>query len=197
MVTCSKNKLIAFIILIILNLTLNNIPTYAQESFSSIKEKKISYIDFLLLKFENKLINRRQILMNQMFATRVQYSSVGVGVEYDEKEEEIIINIVAVMDKNRYRKKKYEQKISDCNIVRNLIFYNKTGYKFFTQKRNSILTTSRMKTVFKEVFFKNLSINQKEIDFLINNMFVKVKVIHPINKTELMCSGQVNDSELK
>ena len=72
MVTCSKNKLIAFIILIILNLTLNNIPTYAQESFSSIKEKKISYIDFLLLKFENKLINRRQILMNQMFATRDQ-----------------------------------------------------------------------------------------------------------------------------
>ena len=91
----------------------------------------------------------------------------------------------------------YEPKISDCNIVRNLIFYNKTGYKFFTQKRNSILTVSKMNTTFREVFFKNLSINQKEIDFLINNMVVKVKVIHPINKTELICSGQVNDSELK
>ena len=57
-----------------------------------------------------------------MLATRVQYSDVGTQVNLDNKKEEIFINIYAIMDKNRYSKKRYEQKLSDCNQVRNLIF---------------------------------------------------------------------------
>ena len=101
------------------------------------------------------------------------------------------------MDKYRYSKKKYRQKLSDCNQVRNLILYKKTGYKFFTQKRDPYLSKDEMENIFKEVFFNNLSFSDKEIEFLTNNMFINVTIFHPINKTELICSGKINDYELK
>ena len=53
------------------------------------------------------------------------------------------------MDRNRYKKKRYEQKLSDCNQVRNLIFYGKTGYSFFTQKRSNILSEGDMEEIFE------------------------------------------------
>ena len=101
------------------------------------------------------------------------------------------------MDKNRYSKKKYKQKLSDCNQVRNLIFYKRQGYKFFTQKRDPALSQSVMEDIFKEVFFKNIDFNEKEINFLLDKMFVNITIFHPIKKRELSCYGKVNDYELK
>ena len=101
------------------------------------------------------------------------------------------------MDKMRYQKKKYVQKISDCNQVRNLIFYNKHGYKFFTQKRDPNLSIEKMKSIFKEVFFENLNFNDEEIKFLMKKMFIKITILHPILKKELSCYGKINDYELK
>ena len=101
------------------------------------------------------------------------------------------------MDKNRYSKKRYEQKLSDCNQVRNLIFYQKLGYKFFTQKRDPALSQGIMEDIFKEVFFNNINFNEKEINFLLDKMFVNVTILHPIKKRELSCYGKVNDYELK
>ena len=131
-----------------------------------------------------------------MLATRVQYSNIGIGVDFDNKREKILIKIYAVMDKNRYSKKKYNQKLSDCNQVRNLIFYKRQGYKFFTQKRDPALSQSVMEDIFKEVFFNNLSFDEKEIEFLLDNMFVDVTILHPVKKKELSCSGKVNAYEL-
>ena len=131
-----------------------------------------------------------------MLATRVQYSNIGIGVDFDNKREKISIKIYAVMDKNRYSKKKYKQKLSDCNQVRNLIFYKRQGYKFFTQKRDPALSQSAMEDIFKEVFFNNLSFDEKEIEFLLDNMFVDVTILHPVKKKELSCSGKVNAYEL-
>ena len=101
------------------------------------------------------------------------------------------------MDKHRYSKKKYKQKLSDCNQVRNLIFYRKHGYRFFTQKRDTSLSAELMTDIFIEVFFNNINFNDKEIDFLIDKMFINVTIFHPINNKELSCSGKVNDYELK
>ena len=53
-----------------------------------------------------------------------------------------------------------------------------------------------MEDIFKDAFFNNLSFDEREIEFLTNKMFVNVSVIHPINKTELNCSGKANDYEL-
>ena len=195
METCKKKIILKIILSIFLIFTNINL-SFAEATFEEIERKKVSFLDFFLLKFENTLIRRSHILSAQMIATRVQYSNVGTKVEYNKDTKKIIINLYAVMDKNRYSKKKYKQKLSDCNQVRNLIFYRKQGYKFFTQKRDPMLSEDLMADIFKEAFFNNVSLNDKEIDFLLDKMFVNVSVIHHINKTELTCGGKANDYDL-
>ena len=192
-----KNKLINcfFVTLFVYILAINS--SNAAVNFKSFEKKQTPYLEFLLLKLENKLINRTGVLSSEVFPTRVQYSYVGIGINYDKTNNKIDINIQAIMDKHRYTKKKYKQKLSDCNIVRNLIFYQKTGYRFFTQKRDLYFSEGMMKKIFIEAFLNNLNLDENEIHFLLDNMFVKVKIIHPVNRTELICTGKVNDFELQ
>ena len=195
MVICKKKIIINIILSVLLILAVIK-PGYAELNFKSFKTKKVSYLDFFFLKFENTLTKRSQILRRQLFATRVQYSNIGIQVDFDNKKEKISVNIYAIMDKNRYLKKNYAQKLSDCNQVRNLIFYQKHGYKFFTQKRDPALSQGVMEDIFKDVFFSNLSFDEREIEFLLNKMFVNVTILHPVKKKELSCSGKINDYEL-
>ena len=153
-----KKKILNIILSLFLIFIFTNF-SYGSQTLEQLKNKKVSYLDFFLLKFENTLSKRAQVLRRQFLATRVQYSDVGTQVNLDNKKEEIIVNIYAIMDKNRYSKKRYEQKLSDCNQVRNLIFYQKLGYKFFTQKRDPALSQGVMEDIFKEVFFNNVSFN--------------------------------------
>jgi len=139
------------------------------------------------------LFRRAQTLRAQVIPTRVQYSYIKTSVNYLKKEKRINMKIYTVMDKKRYSNKKYIQKLRDCNQVRNLIFYNKTGYTFLKQKRNPSLSEGVMTDIFREVFFSNFDFANKEENFLINNMFVEVTILHPILKKELTCSGKVND----
>ena len=192
----NKRGLIKIFVAILIAVLLSN-SSYANVSFNSFEKKQTSYLEFLLLKLENKLINRAQILQNQHYATRVQYSNVGIDVNYIKTENKVLIEITAIMDKYRYSKKRYKQKLSDCNVVRNLIFYQKYGYKFFTQKRDPILSEGIMRDTFKKIFLNNLTVSKKEMEFLINNMFVRVNVIHPVDKTKLTCSGGITDYELQ
>ena len=171
--------------------------SFADINFNNLENKKVSYLDFFLLKYESALIRKAGILANQIFVTRVQYSNIGVRIKYLKKKKEIHTELYAIMDKNRYSKKKYNQKISDCNQVRNLMFYKKTGYTLFKQKRDPNLSTDIMKDLFKENFFNDVRFTDKEIDFLLDKMLIKVTVFHPVNKTELSCSGKINDYELK
>ena len=195
MAICKKKFLNIILSLFLIFIFTNS--SYGSQIFKQLENKKVSYLDFFLLKFENTLSKRAQVLRRQLLATRVQYSDVGTQVNLDNKKEEIFINIYAIMDKNRYSKKRYEQKLSDCNQVRNLIFYQKLGYKFFTQKRDPALSQGIMEDIFKEVFFNNINFNEKEINFLLDKMFVNVTILHPIKKRELSCYGKVNDYELK
>ena len=195
MVTCEKKIIINIILSVLLILAVIK-PGYAELNFKSFETKKVSYLDFFLLKFENTITKRSRVLKRQLFATRVQYSNIGIQVDFDNKKEKITVNIYAIMDKNRYSKKNYKQKLSDCNQVRNLIFYQKHGYKFFTQKRDPALSQGVMKDIFKDAFFNNHSFNEREIKFLLNRMFVNVTIFHPLKKKELFCSGKVNDYEL-
>ena len=195
MVICEKKIIINIILSVLLILAVIK-PGYAEINFKSFETKKVSYLDFFLLKFENTITKRSRVLKRQLFATRVQYSNIGIQVDFDNKKEKITVNIYAIMDKNRYSKKNYKQKLSDCNQVRNLIFYQKHGYKFFTQKRDPALSQGVMKDIFKDAFFNNHSFNEREIKFLLNKMFVNVTIFHPLKKKELFCSGKVNDYEL-
>ena len=195
MVICEKKIIINIILSVLLILAVIK-PGYAEINFKSFETKKVSYLDFFLLKFENTITKRSRVLKRQLFATRVQYSNIGIQVDFDNKKEKITVNIYAIMDKNRYSKKNYKQKLSDCNQVRNLIFYQKHGYKFFTQKRDPVLSQGVMEDIFKDAFLNNLSFNEREIKFLLNRMFVNVTIFHPLKKKELFCSGKVNDYEL-
>ena len=195
MVICEKKIIINIILSVLLILAVIK-PGYAEINFKSFETKKVSYLDFFLLKFENTITKRSRVLRRQLFATRVQYSNIGIQVDFDNKKEKITVNIYAIMDRNRYSKKNYKQKLSDCNQVRNLIFYQKHGYKFFTQKRDPALSQGVMKDIFKDAFFNNHSFNEREIKFLLNRMFVNVTIFHPLKKKELFCSGKVNDYEL-
>ena len=171
--------------------------SFADSSFEILKKKQTPFLDFFLLKLENKLMNRSRILDTQAYAVRVQYSNVGIDVDLDNKDDKIYINIYAIMDKNRYRKKKYRQKLSDCNQVRNLLFYKKYGYTTFKQKRDPNLSEGIMTDIFKESFLNNISLSEKEVKLLLDKMNVIVTIYHPVDKTELTCKGKVNDYELK
>ena len=196
MATCKIFFLSSFIIKFFLMFVLIS-HSYAETTFKKLENKKVPFLDFFLLKFENKIIQRSQFLRSQIFASRVQYSNINIKVDYDKKKEKIFIKLYAVMDKNRYSKKRYKQKMSDCNQIRNLIFYKRHGYKFLTQKRDPTLSQGVMEDIFKDVFFSNLSFNEEEIDFLLNKMLIDITIFHPIKKTELTCAGKVNDYELK
>ena len=195
MVICKKKIIISIFFTTLLIFCFIN-SGYADLTFKKLENKKVPFLDFFLLKFETTLVKRSQILRSQAFVTRIQYQNINIQIDYDKKGEKIFIEMYAVMDKNRYSKKNYAQKLSDCNQIRNLIFYQRAGYKFFTQKRDPILSKGTMEDIFKEVFFSNISFNEEEIDFLLNKMFVDVTIFHPITKRELSCSGKANDYEL-
>ena len=57
--------------------------TLAASIFDDLKEnKKTSYLDFVLLKIEQRLIQRHVLLGAQFMAIRVQYQSVGSQVDF-------------------------------------------------------------------------------------------------------------------
>ena len=164
----------------------------ANSGFDKLKNNQsVSYLDFILLKIEGRLVQRHALLGPQMMPVRIQFQHVGSQVDFDEKESKIIISIRGVMDKARYSKKKYIPKITDCNILRNVLLYGKQGYSMFTRKRNSYLTNTDMVEIFISTFLNNLSITEKQKNFILNNTFAKVEIIDPVRGNDIFCKGKI------
>ena len=179
-------KKVLFILLILSS------SSFATSTFDDLKnKKKTSYLDFVLLKIENRLIQRHGLLGAQYIAMRVQYQHIGTQVDFIEEKSRIVISITGVMDKQRYSKKKYKPKISDCNVLRNLLLYGKYGYNLILQKRNTHLTTSDMKNIFIQSFLNNLSLSEKEKNYLVDNTFVRVEIIDPVRGNDFFCKGNI------
>ena len=83
---CKKKKIINFILTLFFIFFFTS-SIYGAQTFKQLENKKVSFFDFFLLKFENTLSKRAQILRRQIFATRVQYSNIGIQVEFDSKNE--------------------------------------------------------------------------------------------------------------
>ena len=180
-------KLIFTIILLLLTQA-----SLADSIFDNLKnKKKTSYLDFILLKIEQRLIQRHSLLGAQPLAMRVQYQSVGSQVDFSEKDSKIIIGIIGLMDKRRYSEKKYTPKLSDCNILRNLLLYGKYGYNLIFQKRNIFLTNSHMEEIFISRFLNNLSLSDKEKNHILNNTLAKVQVIDTVRGNDIFCNGKI------
>ena len=164
----------------------------AASTFDDLKKnKKTSYLDFILLKIEQRLIQRHGLLGAQPIALRIQYQSVGSQVDFSEKESKITISIIGVMDKRRYSQKKYTPKISDCNILRNILLYGKYGYNAIFQKRNRFLTNADMREIFLSRFLHNLSLSEKEKNHILNNTLARVQVIDPVRGNDIFCTGKI------
>jgi len=178
---------IAFILLLIFSN-----ECFATSTFDNLKnEKKTSYLDFILLKIENRLIQRHGLLGAQYVAMRVQYQNISSQIDFIEKESKIVISVIGVMDKKRYEKKYYKPKISDCNILRNILFYGKYGYNVIFQKRNKYLTSDDMHEIYIETFLNNLTLSKKVKDYLVENTFVKVRIIDSIKGNDFFCTGNI------
>ena len=150
-------------------------------------------MDFILLKIEQRLIQRHGLLGAQPVALRVQYQSVGSQVEFIEKDSKIIISIIGVMNKARYSQKKYTPKISDCNVLRNLLLYGKYGYNLIFQKRNRFLTNADMEEIFLTRFLHNLSLSKKEKEYIVNNTLARVQVIDSVRGNDMFCAGKISE----
>jgi hypothetical protein len=183
-----KMKKIIFSVIILLFAQIG----LAETTFKDLKNnRQTSYLDFILLKLESKLIQRHGIMRTQPVALRVQYQTIVTQVDFEEKDSKIIVSIMGVMDKARYTKKKYKPKITDCNVLRNLLVYGKYGYNLIFQKRNKFLTNADMEEIFVSTFLNNLSLSEKEKDYLTKNTFIKVQVIDPVHGNNISCEGDI------
>ena len=189
METCKKNFLGIILSLFLIFIFTNF--SYGSQTFKQLENRKVSYLDFFLLKLENTINKRVHILRSQLLATRVQYSNIGIQVDFNNKKEEIFINMYAIMDKKRYSKKKYIPKISDCNILRNILLYGKYGYNLIFLKRNTFLTNADMEEIFLTRFLHNLSLSKKEKNYILNNTLARVQVIDPVRGNDVFCTGKI------
>ena len=97
------------------------------------------------------------------------------------------------MDKSRYSKKKYVPKLTDCNILRNILLYGKQGYNIISKKRNIYLTDDIMKEIFVDKFLNNLSLSQEEKNYILENTLAKVLIIDPVRGNDIFCSGNISN----
>ena len=187
-----KNRSLIIKIIVTTMLLLFIHTSLIASTFDKLKEdKKTSYLDFILLKIENRLVQRHGLLGAQPMALRIQYQSVGSHVDFLEKESKIVISIMGVMDKKRYSQKKYKPKISDCNILRNILLYGKYGYNLLFQKRNAYLTNADMREIFVSRFLNNLTLSEKEKNYIVDNTLAKVQVIDPVRGNDIFCDGKI------
>ena len=126
-----------------------------------------------------------------MMPVRIQFQNVGSQVDFFSKESRIVISIRGVMDKNRYSKKKYIPKLTDCNILRNILLYGKQGYHLILKKRNKFLTDSDMKDIFISRFLNNLTLSDEEKIYITENTFARVQIIDPVRGNDVFCSGNI------
>ena len=161
-------------------------------------DKKVSVVDFILLKYEIFLTKN----FNRLYKgggipqTMILYQYIDSTVKYSE-ENGFLININAYMDRNRYtNKNKYSPKISDCNAVRNKIFLNKIGYNFLTQKKNNFVSESALTSIIASRILSLSEISVKDKEKLINNTQIEIKIIHPNKFESIKCRGKINQVEL-
>ena len=164
-------------------------------SFKEITKSKVSIIDLVIFKIETFMIkNKQRMFVQDPF--KILYQEIGLNVQYINGEK-IHISVLGVMDKVRYKKKRYTPNIKDCNVMRNKIFYNKYGYSPIRRKKTLDLDEHYMKKFLEENVFNLNSLNQKQIDFLIDNTYIEILVSHPLPKNNISCIGKLTAFELE
>ena len=164
---------------------------------NNLKNINPSIKDLIFMKYEIFFLkNQPRVMSSKRAGLMVRYQSINYDIKID-KENNTIITINAIMNKNRYlKKKKYKPKISDCNIIRNKIVADKFGYNPFTLKPNYSITEEILFDNIKNNIFNFQNLKQDQIATLINKSSIKINIIHPISKFNKSCSGNLSDAQL-
>jgi hypothetical protein len=152
--------------------------------------------DFLILKFD--LFFKENV--SRVFAggglTNVSYQKIDYNIKIDENNK-IDIVLDAVMDKERYKSKKYYPKIKDCNQIRNMILVNKKGYSFFKQEFNNLVNTENLSKSINESVLNISSLDDNLKGQILEKTLIKINIIHPKLNKNKSCGGKLIDSILE
>lgn len=156
---------------------------------SNLSNTYITAREFIILKYDlfYSKYNHR-ILKDIGLMVKYQYLSFNLKMNDNDQ---FLINIVAVMDKQKYKKKRYYPKNKDCNIVRNKLFLNKYGYSFWKRKRNYSFDEEDLKDVLKKEILSLQNLSENKIEEIIKNTNIQIDIIHPKPNKSISCKGNI------
>ena len=169
---------------------------YIKSQEIDLDEKYITLKDFIILKYDLFLKDN----ISEVFKGAGVFGVVYQEINYDVKikdDNTISISIRGVMDKKRYKSKRYYPKLSDCNIIRNKIFTKKYGYSFFKQSLNYSVNEENISNTINNKILNISALDKKLKKNIIDNTFINIELIHPKTEKNIKCSGRIISTELK
>ena len=175
-----------FLILINFFLLTNNLI-----ADNPLEKKIISAKSFIEMKFDLFFLkNKNRTYANRTIPTMIVYQSIDVKSKFNDKEE-LIIRVKAIMNKKRYKQKKYLPKNSDCNSLRNKWLTGLTGYSFFSHKRNYKVSEDDLEQVLKDEIYDIDELTDKEVSDLIEKTKIEIEILHPNKLNSISCAGKL------
>jgi len=151
----------------------------------------ISVRDLILLKYDLFFLkNKQRLVTSQVVRLMVDYQYVNFNLEVDE-DNKFFLRITAVMNKQRYKQKRYYPKNSDCNIVRNKLFLNKYGYSFWKRKQSYAFDEEDLRDVISNQIYKSDNLSEKQLNQLIDQTTIEIEIIHPKIEKSIKCKGKI------
>ena len=160
------------------------------------EEKFLPLKDFLILKFDIFIQRNLINIFEGGGMLGIAYQKVDYKISL-KKNDEIMILLKAVMDKERYSSKKYFPKLKDCNQIRNKLFTNKYGYSFFTQKFNNLVNYEVITNSINNNILNISSLSENFKKQIVDNTILVINIFHPDNSKNISCSGKIADTKLK
>ena len=184
-----KNKIFTILFFIFMFSEVNANNSYLEKKFIPLK-------DFIILKYELFFKENAKNIFQGGGVFGVAYQNINYNININDKDEtNIFIN--AIMDKERYRSKRYYPKLKDCNQVRNKIFMNKYGYSFLTQKFNNLVNEESLASAIDKKILNISSLNDETKKTILEKTNIKINILHPREEKNFSCSGSLLSSELK
>ena len=173
---------ILFLLTILFFTNISNANSNLSNTYITAREFIILKYDLFYSKYNHRILNNVGLM--------IKYQYLSFNLKMNEKDE-FLINIVGVMDKQKYKKKRYFPKNKDCNIIRNKLFLNKYGYSFWKQKRNYSFDEEDLKDVLKKEILSLQNLSENKIDEIIKNTNIKIDIIHPKSNKSISCEGNI------
>ena len=162
----------------------------------NLQGKFIPLKDFVILKYELFFKENAKNVFQGGGVFGVAYQDIIYDIKI-KNDDSIDISINAIMDKERYRSKRYYPKLRDCNQVRNKIFMNKYGYSFLSQSFNNLVNEESLTKEIKNKILNISSLDNEMKNYLLNKTNIKIKILHPKQEKSLSCSGKLLATELE